>query len=400
MPTEAPDFSAVSSALGYLYQVRYALHLLLDADSDVEITLEKLDDVAFESKGTPAELLQFKHHIDKTASLTDGSSDVWKTLRVWSEGIHAKTPQFVGGRLLLVTTGIAADDSAAKALRSGEKRDVTTALKLLKEVAATSENQANRSAYTSFGKLTPEDQQQLLERVYVLDRAPDIGTVGSLIEKQVRLAAPEKHLKGFCERLEGWWVRRVISMWTAPGGITPISRRELQLFLDDLREQFQRENLPADFVDKVAVGEDELPVDGSLFLSQLRGIKVSSERIQDAMSDFFRAFEQRSRWVREELVWQSEIEQYEDRLLEAWRNLYYAMKEDADGLPADQLTQRARSFYNALIDTQRHLPIRANFTHPYVMRGSYHILANAPRLCWHPEWEHRLIGQPQEEVSK
>jgi hypothetical protein len=56
-PTEAPNFSAVSSALGYLYQVRYTVHLLLDGDTDIEITLEKLIDVVFESESNPAEFL-------------------------------------------------------------------------------------------------------------------------------------------------------------------------------------------------------------------------------------------------------------------------------------------------------------------------------------------------------
>lgn len=66
----------------------------------VEVTLEKLDDVAFEIKGNPAELLQFQHHIDKTASLTDGSSDIWKTIRVWSEGITQRRPSSLGANYL------------------------------------------------------------------------------------------------------------------------------------------------------------------------------------------------------------------------------------------------------------------------------------------------------------
>ena len=400
MPATTTDFSAVSSALGYLYQVRYALHLLLEAEPDAEVTLEKLDDVAFDTKGQPAELLQFKHHLGKTASLTDGSSDVWKTLRVWSEGVQTNKAQFLTGTLMLVTTGTAAEQSAAKALRGGEERNVPAALKALREVAMTSQNQENKAAYASFGRLTAEQQRTLLEHVYVLDQAPDVGGVGSLIEKQVRLAAPEKHLKGFCERLEGWWLRRVISMWTTPGEMSPVLHRELRLFLDDLRGQFQRENLPADFIGKVVVDEGDLPVNGSLFLAQLRSIKVGPERIQDALSDFFRAFEQRSRWVREELVWQGEIEQYEERLLDAWRNLYQAMKDDGEGASTDQVTHAARALYTALIGTpNNHLPIRSQFTHPYVMRGSYHMLANLPRLCWHPEWEAKLIQQKQQEAG-
>jgi hypothetical protein len=56
------SFSAAASALGYLYQVRYGLVLLLEAKNPASaLSLEKLDDVAFEESGEPTQVLQFKH---------------------------------------------------------------------------------------------------------------------------------------------------------------------------------------------------------------------------------------------------------------------------------------------------------------------------------------------------
>ena len=40
-----PDFSARESGLGYLYQARYALWLLLDGPEEQEVVLETLDDI-------------------------------------------------------------------------------------------------------------------------------------------------------------------------------------------------------------------------------------------------------------------------------------------------------------------------------------------------------------------
>jgi len=80
-----PIHSAAQSAAGYLYQARLALAECLRytyADSGVEIAIEKLDDISFEKDGTPLELLQTKHHLKKTGDLSDGSVDLWKTLRV------------------------------------------------------------------------------------------------------------------------------------------------------------------------------------------------------------------------------------------------------------------------------------------------------------------------------
>lgn len=103
------SFSAAPSAAGYLYQARLALALCLkyvNVDAGVEVGVERLDDVSFESNGTAVELLQAKHHINRVASLTDKSVDLWKTLRVWSEAA-AKDPTLPARtRLALVTTDL------------------------------------------------------------------------------------------------------------------------------------------------------------------------------------------------------------------------------------------------------------------------------------------------------
>jgi len=79
-------FDASPSALGYLYQCRYALLLALQKDDNPNLCLsiEKLDDIAFhESPSNPSvarECLQFKHKINRAGGLGDSSPDIWKTL--------------------------------------------------------------------------------------------------------------------------------------------------------------------------------------------------------------------------------------------------------------------------------------------------------------------------------
>jgi hypothetical protein len=388
---DASDFSAVPSALGYLYQVRYALLLLIDADADAEITLEKLDDVGFERQGTPEELLQFKLHINKTATLTNSCSDLWKTLRVWSTNVAAGSVQPELCRLVLVTTATAPPNSAASMLRSGSARNVAEALRLLMVVTAESTSQDNKAGYESFLALTDAQRRALLNSTFVVDRAPNVEEVGQLLDQRLRVAASTEHLKAFAERLEGWWCRRVIASWRDDKNPEVIHRRLLDAQLEDLRNQFRRDSLPADFLDAKAVEEGKLPDKNSLFIEQLRRIRLGAPRVQDARIDFYRAFQQRSRWIREELIWQGELEQYDDRLLEQWKHLFYAMVEDGEGLDDAEKSKRGRALYTALLDVERHIPIRTEFQHPYVMRGSYHMLANAPHLCWHPDLQERLI---------
>lgn len=86
MGTPEDPHGAAPSALGYLYQCRYALLEGLCAVRNTPqlfISIEKFDDVAFEANGEPTDLIQTKHHIDKTGDLFDSSVDLWKTIAVW-----------------------------------------------------------------------------------------------------------------------------------------------------------------------------------------------------------------------------------------------------------------------------------------------------------------------------
>lgn len=86
---------AVEQMLGYLYQVRYALALLLENDNpDFQISIERFDDVAFSQDGSPKQLIQLKHHIRQQGNLTDTSTDLWRTIKVWID-IVSKSPNIL-----------------------------------------------------------------------------------------------------------------------------------------------------------------------------------------------------------------------------------------------------------------------------------------------------------------
>jgi hypothetical protein len=121
--------SAAASAVGYIYQVKWALYEVLQKSRDRPdhaISLEKLDDVAWEAEDadTPLELLQLKHHAAESGPIGDMNSDVWRTLRVWMDSAqNASSDQ---ADFYLVTTQTAAEGSALDALHPNQ-RDVERA---------------------------------------------------------------------------------------------------------------------------------------------------------------------------------------------------------------------------------------------------------------------------------
>jgi hypothetical protein len=168
-------FSAVDATIGYLYQVRSALLWALRRlknDPGFLVSIETLDDVTFETAGGDAtDLLQTKHHRKGTASLTDASPDLWKTLRIWFEG-HASGQIPPNANLYLVTTGIAPDTSTASRLRA-TSRDVVAAQQALDATAASSTNQTNKSAYEAYLGATQAVRASVLGRVVIIDAAPN-----------------------------------------------------------------------------------------------------------------------------------------------------------------------------------------------------------------------------------
>ena len=126
---------ASEQMLGYLYQVRYALALLLKNDNpNYQISIEKFDDVAFVENDIPKQLIQVKHHVKKYGDLTDMSTDLWRTLKVWID-IIIKSPNLVDDTdFLIITTADAPNNTAAYYLKENINRDVDKAYGILKNV--------------------------------------------------------------------------------------------------------------------------------------------------------------------------------------------------------------------------------------------------------------------------
>jgi len=382
------DFSANAASLGYFYQARFALLKLLQAEPDAEMSLERFDDIAFEQDGTPTELLQTKHHINRTASLTDSSSDLWKTLRIWSESILNGSIRPQDTILTLITTGLAPSDSAASLLRP-ENRNEESALQRLSQIAKTSTSQTNKSAYEAFLTLAIEQQESLLASVNVIDSSPDITDVHDQIVKELRLTVRSKFLDLVCERVEGWWFSRVIKHLTE-GSRSPILAKELVDQIHDIQEQYFEDSLPIEFLEAIGPDEGDLDQADRVFVQQLRLVLIQEPRIRFAINNYYRAFEQRSKWIREDLLHVGELDKYEARLIEEWRNRYEIMREDlGDESTEARMQTEGRSLYN-WVDTQAEIRIRPKVSEPYVMRGSYHILANQLRVGWHSEFLTRL----------
>jgi hypothetical protein len=388
------QFGAAASAAGYLYQVRLGLALalpLVNASTGIEISVELLDDVAFEREGSPVELLQTKHHLGRTASLTDSSSDLWKTIRVWAAQIADDPSLPTRCRLVLLTTGTAPAGSAASWLRPtvglppDQRRDPNEALRLLTEVAGNSLNQALTPAFDAFLALTPEMRASLLTSIEVLDGQPTLGDIEAVLDQQLRLVAPRGKAAVARELLEGWWWPRVCrALMSQPPGRIAIT--DLETKLEEVREWFRRDALPITFADAVPSTEEAAGYEAFTFVRQLQGIGIGRQRITNAKRDYYRAFAQRSQWLRDHLTLDDEVASFEATLTEEWEARFEAMCDDcADAACEAETLQAAGATIYRWVEAEARFPFRGADAR-FLCVGSYHILADHLRVGWHRDF--------------
>jgi hypothetical protein len=383
-------FSAAASALGYLFQCRYALYeslRKLRAVSDFSVSIETFDDVVFEANGTSLELLQTKHHVGKNADLTDTSTDLWKSIRIWSESIaNSRIPS--DSVFFLITTATAANGSATFYLKAGNERNTLTALERLNATASSSTNQANEPGYTAFRALSPTQKMILVDSTYVIDAAPSITDLDDMLRQELLHAVELKYLGLFVQRLEGWWFGRVVQH-LAKTRLDPILSEEILAEISRLREQFKEDNLPID-EDIFRATVDASGYQNKTFVCQLALIGIGNQRIFHAIRNYFRAFEQRSRWVREELLMVGDLSYYEEQLIEEWELHFEQMREElGDSATEDLKMDAARRLYS-WVETGSHPLIKPRCIEPFVSRGSYQILADHIRVGWHPDFVEKL----------
>jgi hypothetical protein len=295
--------------------------------------------------------------------------------------------------LILITTALAPQDSIASLLKdSSETRDTRTALTKLMDVATISTSETLKSSFDAFSSLKTPQKRLLVESIIVVDNEQTIKEFENIIKKKLYLSVRREHLESLYERLEGWWFNKVIMHFTERNNI-PIKKYELQSKIRDIAEQFEEDALPIDFLDAEPPETPDASNDDRLFVVQLRIIALNNKLIEKAIRDYYKAFEQRSRWTRENLLVDKELEKYEEKLVDEWERIFLAATDNVgDTSIADIEHEKTGRKIFTWINTTAQIPLRPKVTEPYVMRGSYHMLANQtpPKVGWHPKFVARL----------
>jgi hypothetical protein len=395
-PTD--QYSAGEQGLGYIYQPRFALLKLLQLPENTSVLIEKDDDLEFLDKGGIKTLGSLKHKAEG-GTLTDLSTDFWKSVRIWLTRYTRDGRSEANLRFFLFTTNTVSDTSFLRHFlldpQSNDEETVSLS-HLASEVLAKTKSELIKSIAKEFHGLSDDEKEDFLSRVVIFDNAPRIVDIPSIIKDQQMRSIRREFREAVFERLEGWWNETIINLLSGKRKES-IFGFEISDKLSAFADEYKSDNLPITFQGKIPSGEIDAASDPRLFVVQLREIGIASNRIRNAILDYYRAFEQRSAWARENLLVSGEMEEYEDRLVDEWTRYSDVVFESLNDDSADSvLIEAGRELYRwADLESGNisALRIRERVREPYVVRGGFHILANAsplPRVYWHPQFLSRI----------
>ena len=384
-------FSAKEPALGYYYQIIRGLVLLLVENQMARpcLSFECLDDIAIEDEGNVA-LYQAKLHITP-AQLTDRSTDFWKTIRVWSEGIKNGCFNPSVTIFTLITTASIPEGSFLNLFFSDKEEDRKKIIATMESIATETTNKENKPGYDAFSALTEEQKQTLIGNIRITDSNVSIDDTMEQLKYRLELSAPIGALDSFIDSVLGWWFRNSVDMLQA-GTKQTISKAAVNNYIQACRDQIRADALPDEFFEKVEIDDAALEESkDKTFVKQLTLVDATKREKKTAISDYKRAYGQRSKWLRDGRVAQSEYDSFDANLQEEWQSRFDMMLDDTEGQGEEERKTAGHMFYREnYVAPQYQLPLFRNNASGYITKGSYQILSNDKTIGWHPDYKDLL----------
>jgi hypothetical protein len=381
-------YAAGEQGLGYVYQIRYALAHLMSQDESQALLIEADDDVELRDVNGQKTLISLKH---KQVGETVGtlSTDFWKSVRIWLDRYVRDGKLACDHAYCMATTSRVTSSSLLRYfLHGADAKPADFAQQLVTELKGST---AALSAQVkgTLSSLTLAEQDDFLARIVIADSSLRIMELDAAFTPHLR-SVPATFRTDVRERMEGWWLREAIEL--IQGERKPITGAEVWAKFAQVNSEYYDARLPITFDEAYPDEGIDAMKDTRQFVEQLRAIGMSSDSLEMAILDFYRAFSQRAHWTRVNALVGGEIRKFEQRLVEEWKRARGWAMVNA---PQNEAEYQAagRKLYDWAENQSKGLQIRKDVTEDFVRRGSFHILADekpTPRVHWHPQFLERL----------
>jgi len=383
---EIYDSSAAGSLAGFLWQQRLSLLYLLKSTNPHErVTLETDDDVCVCIGDQLVAAIQAKHSFDE-GPLTTSSIELWSTLRGWIN-LGKKGRITADMQLRLAATGQVPGDSRLACLvrDAPPTSEEVDALVDELDTIASGDAKTKAKAYAAWNNLKPSEKKvSLLNRVRILN-LPQLSHIDQELRALIRAKGfhPDR-VSLVLRRIEGWFGGRVAAGLTVEGFAIAVT--ELWDELEAVRRGLGPQLSHAHQADEHPDPQAEVEAD-RLYVRQLKVLGAEDQLLVDAVHAVLRATNERDDWRNASLTSHSELEQYDNDLFNKWKQLRARhIREGNSGQLAPELV--GWKIHDSCMEY--HGKVGESNVQTHVACGSYHMLADKPRIGWHPQWESKL----------
>lgn len=385
------DHSAPGASAGFNYQFERAMHWLAQSQSGAHVGIETADDVAITQPNGTLTLEQDKHSIrDDGVPYGDRSKDLWNTLNTWLTALESGEISADTTAFFLVTNKVLPDCLAKKIAASKTSSEADACVQEM--IAAVKDPPEGIAAHCQrvLRATSRSHLQDLILKIELLD-----GSAGPSLRATTIsfLQIPDGHkdaATSIADELLGWMHTEALLAWQ---GQKPawISRdhfvNRLHAALEQRRRKIARERsehllpIPTEDVGK------EL---GRPFVRQLNHITDDDGVVDGSIKDFLRCNLEKMRLSREGNITDEDWLAFEAALQSRWDRIQARVKRTSGGKPGED---QGWEIFSDTAEEHREKLAGQDTEQLYLTAGSYHRLADALALGWHPNWKSLMAKQ-------
>lgn len=372
-------------ALGYSLQFTQMAAMLFESGPGGLISFEVFDDVGEDSADGTRTFVQAKSTL-RGNPLADRSVELWKTIANWVDAIRDQPRDLLKPRFVIYVSRPVTGSLAEKFHAAKTPEAAIAAIAEARQVLL-----GSTDGLPDYSSITPDLAEQA-QRVFSAP-AEVVARVIQAFEIERGSGSPQTD---FAQLLQRHYVpaNRVDTVANYAAGWV---KREVDKLLEQRRpavlawSDFQKEM--TGFIRKVAERDilqsfapDPSPTDTArllprVFVQQLELIGLDFADRLDAVSQFFKASLDRTKWGESGEIHPSSLDDLDGRLMQTWK--HKKRKTFIEASEKDDATKGQLLFSDCMLHEDK---LEGADTPSHFVPGCFHLLADELKVGWHPDY--------------
>lgn len=373
--------NAPGQLLGYTLQYPRALyHLLVSGPGDF-VCIEVRGDVA-----TCKQNLDLISEEDKSSivgnMLTNKSTDLWKTFFNWVKMIKDNDYNVNKMRFILYCNQTGRDGIVTYFNSAKNQQDAQNAIEYAKKEL--NDINQDHEIWKYYDFVINQNESLLIEIIMKFELQIGSGTGNDEVAYEIRRKiVHSSQVQFLIQKFDGWLIEvisnKIINREPAIVSWYEFNHEFLVTFEIIRKREFIDYSLmfpcrDEDIQDQIK----KYPI----YLQQLGVINASEDELITAVIDFISAEVNRLHWIETEVLDEDVASDFESKLIRFWRGKAKLIELSNNGLGEENLGQML--FQECMIrkETIRNMDLPSS-----TIPGTYHTLADALDIGWHPKWD-------------